>query len=172
VPPSTLQESAEIETTYHETKDKTTIRLAPVKIFSGQDKYVSLHMSPSFSFPGRRLLATPAIIDFELRTVVRGRLSTDLYVIFLVDSEKIFLSSNRSAIQRPVPGRIWMGERLVFRMPYETFVKITKATTLEIKFDATTFAVGEKEKQALRNFLTYIKPNPQITRITPIRKSK
>ena len=167
----TPQQSPEIEETYDETKDKTTIRLAPVKIYSGQDRYVSLHMSPSFSFTGRRLLATPAIIDFELRTVVRGRLRTDLYVIFLVDGEKIFLSSNRWAVRKPVPGRVWMGEHLVFRMPYETFVKITKAITFEIKFDATTFSVGAKEKQAMRDFLILTKPNRQITRIARIRKS-
>ena len=42
-------------------------------------------------------------------------------------------------------------------MPYETFVKITKANTFEIKFDAVTFSVGETQKQALRDFLTYMK---------------
>ncbi|HUS12406.1 MAG TPA: hypothetical protein VMZ30_18205 [Pyrinomonadaceae bacterium] len=166
------QAPGEIETTYDEVKDKTTVKLARMKIWSGQGKYVSLYMTPSFSFPGRRLVTTPAIIDFELHTVVRNRLRTDLYVIFLIDGEKIFLSSSRWAIKRPVPGRVWMGEGLVFRMPYETFVKITKATTFEIKFDATSFSVGDKEKQALRDFLIYTKPYPQITRITQIQNSK
>lgn len=166
------QEPGKVETTYDEVKDKTTIKLVRMKIWSGQGKYVSLHMSPSFSFAGRRLVTTPAIIDFELQTVVRGRLSTDLYVIFLIDGEKIFLSSNRWAIKRPVPGRVWMGEGLVFRMPYETFVKITRATTFEIKFDATTFSLGDKEKQALRDFLNYTKPYPQITRIPQIHSQR
>jgi len=114
-------------------------------------------MSPSFSFPGRQVV-TPSIIDFELQTVVRGRLRTDLYVVFMIDGEKVFLSSSRWAIKRPVPGRVWVGERLVFRMPYETFVKIMKANSFEIKFDAVTFSVGETQKQALRDFLTYMKP--------------
>jgi hypothetical protein len=77
----------------------------------------------------------------------------------MIDGEKVFLSSSRWAIKRPVPGRVWMGERLVFRMPYDTFVKITKANTFEIKFDAVTFSVGETQKQALRDFLTYMKPS-------------
>ena len=85
----TTQEIGKIETTYDEVKDKTTVKLARVRISSGQDKYVSLHMSPSFSFTGRRLLATPAIIDFELQTVVRGRLRTDLYVVFMIDGERV-----------------------------------------------------------------------------------
>jgi hypothetical protein len=152
------QEPANIETTYDAEKDKTTIRLAPVQISSEQGKYVSLKMSPSFSFSGREVVA-PSIIDFELQTVVRGRLRTDLYVVFMIDGEKVFLSSNRWAIKRPVPGRVWMGERLVFRMPYETFVKITKASSIEIKFDAETFLVGDPQKRALRDFLTYMTPS-------------
>ena len=152
-----LQDSAKIETTYDAEKDKTIIRLAPMEISREQGKYVSLQMSPSFSFPGRQVV-TPSIIDFELQTVVRGRLRTDLYVVFMINGEKVFLSSNRWAIKQPVPGRVWMGERLVFRMPYETFVKITKANSFEIKFDAVTFPVGETQKQALRDFLTYMKP--------------
>ena len=100
-------------------------------------------MSPSFSFPGHTPV-TPAIVDFELQTVVRGRLRTDLYVVFVIDGETIFLSSSRWAVKRPIPGRVWMGERLVFRMPYETFVRVTKAKTFAIKFDGVSFPVGEK----------------------------
>ena len=65
-----------------------------------------------------------------------------------------------------------MGERLVFRMPYETFIKITKATAFEIKFDATTFSVGDQERQALRDFLIHTKLHPLITQITRIRKKQ
>ena len=151
------QDSTKTETTYDAEKDRTIIKLAPLQISGENGKYVSLQMAPSFSFPGRQVV-TPSIIDFELQTVVRGRLRTDLYVVFMIDGEKVFLSSSRWAIKRPVPGRVWMGERLVFRMPYETFVKITKANSFEIKFDAVTFSVGETQQQALRDFLTYMKP--------------
>lgn len=155
----TQAESLPIATTYDSMKDRTTVRLKPVQISAAKDKYISVQMSPSFSFSGRiPLLSRPSIIDFELQTVVKGRLRTDLYVVFKVDGEEIFLSSNREAIKRPVPGRVWVGERLVFRMPYETFVKITNAATVEIKFDAVTFALGEEQKHALRDFLTYMTP--------------
>lgn len=151
------QAAAKVETTYDAEKDKTIVRLAPMEISRGQGKYVSLQMSPSFSFTGRQAV-TPSLIDFELQTVVRGRLRTDVYVVFMIDGEEVFLSSNRWAIKRPVPGRVWVGERLVFRMPYETFVKITKANSFEIRFDAVKFPVGKEQKQALRDFLTYMKP--------------
>jgi hypothetical protein len=149
---------AAVESSYDAAKDKTTIKLAPVQISGEREKYISLHMSPAFGFPGQQL-ATPAIIDFELQTVIRAKLlRTDLYVVFMIDGEKVFLSSNRWAVKRPVPGRVWVGERLVFRMPYETFEKITKAKSVEIKFDAVTFSLGETQKQALRDFLSYMKP--------------
>ena len=154
---SVASQPAKIETTYDSSKDRTTIKLAPILISSDQDKYHSLHMSPSFSFSGKQR-ARPGIVDFELQTVVKGRLRTDLYVVFIIDGETVFLSSSRWAIKRPVPGRVWVGERLVFRMPYETFVKITRAKDLQIKFDAISFSVGEIQKQALRELLTYMEP--------------
>jgi hypothetical protein len=153
---ATLQ-TAKIETSYDNSRKRTTIKLAPVLISGEQDKYHSLHMSPSFTFPGQQRV-TPAIVDFELQTVVKGRLRTDLYVVFIIDGETVFLSSNRWAIKRPIPGRVWVGERLVFRMPYETFVKVTKARDFQIKFDAVKFSVGETQKQALRELLSYMQP--------------
>ena len=146
------RESAKVVGSYDSEKDETTVRLTPVKISGGQGKYVSLHMSPSFKFPGRSLME-PSIIDFELQTVVRGRLSTDLYVVFIIDGETVFLSSNRWAVKRPVPGRVWTGERLVFRMPYETYVRVTKAKTFEIRFDGVRFRVGKAQQETLRELL-------------------
>jgi hypothetical protein len=150
-------QAAKIETTYDSSRDRTTVQLAPVQISGEKDKYHSLHMAPSFSFPGHEL-QRPAIIEFELQTVVKARLlDSDLYVVFIVDGETIFLSSNRSAVARPVPGRRWVGERLVFRMPYETFLKITTAKKFEIKFDGISFPVGEEQLQALRELARQIK---------------
>lgn len=145
-----------IETSYDSVKDKTTVRLRPVKISGERDKYYSLHMSPSFSYPGRQP-QTPSKIDFELQTVVKGRLKTDLYVVFIIDGETIFLSSSRRGIKRPVPGRVWMGESLVFNMPFETLLKIAGANTVEIKMDAVRFEVGEEQLEAIRNFARQIK---------------
>lgn len=152
-------EKAKFETSYDAGKNQTTVRLLPVKLSGEKDKYHSLHMSPSFSYAGETPL-TPSIIDFELQTVVKGRLRTDLYVVFIIDGETLFLSSSRWAVKRPVPGRVWMGERLVFRMPYETLLKITKAKKLEIKMDAVRFEVGETELQIIRDFGERIKSLP------------
>lgn len=142
--------TAKIETTYDTAKDLTTVQLAPVKISGEKEKYHSLHMMASFSFPGHEV-KRPSIINFELQTVVKVRLlDSDLYVVFVIDGETIHLSSSRSAIFRPIPGRRWMGERFVFRMPYEMFLKITRAKTFELKFDGVRFEVGEPQIQALR----------------------
>jgi hypothetical protein len=149
--------TAKIETTYDNSKDRTTVRLAPVQLSAERDKYHSLHMMPSFSFQGHEM-KRPSIIDFELQSVVKVRLlDSDLYVVFIIDGETIHLSSSRSAIFRPVPGRRWMGERLVFRMPYETFIKITNAKQFGIKFEAVKFDVGAPQMQALRDLAAEMK---------------
>lgn len=160
-PPLETVQAAKIETTYDSSKDRTTVRLAPVQVSGEKDKYHSLHMMPSFSFPGRQL-QRPAIIDFELQTIVKARfLDSDLYVVFIVEGETIFLSSsNRRAIFRPVPGRRWIGEQLIFRMPYETLVKITKAKKFELKFDGVKFEVGEPQMQTLRDFARQMDSHP------------
>jgi hypothetical protein len=147
--------SVKIDTTYDSVRDKTTVRLAPVKISGDKDKYHSLHMSPSFSYPGRQL-RVPSTIDFELQTVVKGKLRVDLYVVFIVDGETIFLSSNRWGIKRPVAGRNWMGERLVFNMPYQTLLKMAAAKTVQIKMDAVMFELGEGPMQAIRDFAKHL----------------
>lgn len=145
---------AKIETTYDSVKDRTTVRLSPVQISGEKDKYHSLHMTASFKLPGHNI-QRPSTIDFELKTIVKARLlDSDLYVVFIVDGETISLSSNRRAILRPIPGRRWIGEQLIFNMPYGTFVKITKAKKFEIRFDGVRFEVGEPQVQTLRELAT------------------
>lgn len=139
----------EISTVYDRTKDKTSVRLPPVQISGPKGKYHSLHMAPAFSYPGQKP-RTPEIIDFELHTVVKGKLKVDLYVLFIVDGEKIFLSSNRWGVKKGKLGRAWMGEHLVFRMPYETFSKIINSRTFEITFDGVSFPVGVEQIETLR----------------------
>lgn len=157
-----------IETTYDRSKDKTTVRLAPVQISGAKDKYHSLHMSPSFSYSGREPRA-PEIVDFELQTVVKGKLRIDLYVLFVVDGEKIFLSSNRWGVKKGNLGRGWMGEHLVFRMPYETFQKIIKADGVEVSLDGLSFPVEEEQLELLRELDKEVTPTPRNDACTCIK---
>lgn len=147
-----------IVSSYDVAKDRTTVKLKPIKIGGPLNNFHSVHFAPAYSYAGTKP-QLPEIIDFEVQTVVKGRLSTDLYVEFVIDGEKIFLSSNRSAIKRPVPGRRWPGERMIFRMPYETWLKLTRANTVEIRLGGTSFAVAESELKVLRDFADLIASN-------------
>ncbi len=146
-----VKSESHIETTYDAAKNRTTVRLMPVQVSGEKQQYRSLHISPAFSYEGKTP-AKPEFVDFELQTVVKGRLKTDLYVVFLIDEETIFLSSNRWAVKRPVPGRVWMGERLVFRMPYATLLRLAGARRAAVKLDGLVFDFGETEKTAMRMF--------------------
>lgn len=143
--------SGVIETNYDREKDKTTVQLMPVQISGDKAQYHSVHIAPAFSYPGREF-KRPEIIDFEVQTLVKTRLKIDLYVVFVVDGETIFLSSNRSGVKRPVPGKRWVGERLVFRMPYDTLMKITRAKAVEIKMDGVRFPITEAVLEHVREF--------------------
>ena len=153
--PLLAQDSGTIITGYDQGKNITTVKVVPVKISGDKDKYHSLHISPAYSYPGHQP-TLPETIDFELLTVVKGKLRVDLYVVFVIDGEIIFLRSSRRGIKRPVPGRRWMGERLVFKMPYQTFLKMAAAKTVAVKLDAVHFEFGEEPMQALRDFAKQI----------------
>ena len=141
-----------IETTYNSGKDRTTVRMNRFQISGEKGRYHSLHLAPAYSFPGQ-VPRPPEIIDFELQTVVKARkLRVDLYVLFVVDGEKIFLSSNRWGVKKPVPGRPWVGEHLVFRMPYETLLKLANASQASIRVDGIDFELSEDHLSALRSF--------------------
>jgi hypothetical protein len=144
-------QSPRIEISYDAAKNRTLVRLMPLQISGEKQKYHSLHISPSFSYEGQTP-AKPEFIEFELQTVVKGRLRTDLYVVFIVDGETIFLSSNRWAVKRPVPGRVWMGERLVFPMPFDTLLRLARAKRVAVKLDGIVFDFYENHKTALKMF--------------------
>ncbi len=145
----------QFETTFDENQDKTTVRLTPVQISDAKAQYHSVHIAAAFSYPGHRF-KKPELVDFEVQTVVKTNLKIDLYVVFVVDGEPIFLSSNRAAVKRPVAGKRWRGERLVFRMPYQTLIKITRARTVEIKMDNVRFPLREAVLEHLREFARHI----------------
>ena len=147
-----LAKAPKIETIYDRGKDQTTVRMNRMQISGETARYHSLYLAPAYSFPGR-VLRMPEIIDFELQTVVKARrLKIDLYVLFVIDGEKIFLSSNRWGVKKPVPGRPWVGERLVFRMPYETLRKLANAKEALIRMDGIDFELNEDHRRALRSF--------------------
>ena len=140
-----------METNYDSNTDKTTVRLFPVQISGDRNQYHSVHIAASFSYAGREF-KRPDAIEFEVQTVVKTKLKIDLYVVFVVDGETIFLSSNRSAVKRPVPGKRWVGERLIFRMPYETLMKIKMARAVEIKMDSVRFPFSQAVLAQVQEF--------------------
>jgi len=147
-----LTQTPNIETSYDSEKNKTTVRMEPMKIADEKGLYHTIHLAPAYSYQGREP-QTPEIIDFEVQTVVKARrLKVDLYVLFLIDREKIFLSSNRRGVKNPLPGRRWVGERLVFRMPLETLVRLANAKQAMIRMDGLDFELSSDHLSALREF--------------------
>lgn len=143
---------AEVETAYDPQENETTVRLQPQQIPLSHPRYHTMSISPSFTYSGTTA-RHPEHIDFEVQTVIKARrLRTDLYVVFLIDGETIFLSSNRWAVKNPVRGRTWVGERLVFRMPLDTFLRMANAQTAAIKMDAVRVDLKQEQLKALKEF--------------------
>jgi hypothetical protein len=148
-------QEVEIKKTFDEQKNTSKVQLPATRIAYEQGKYHSLDLSLTYSFKGTTPPAEPQPIDLELVSVVKARtLNTDLYVEFVVDGKPVHFGSNRSAIRNPVPGRLWMGERMVFSIPHQDLVKFSSVKTLAIRFGHTTFIVSEKHLTLLRKFIS------------------
>jgi hypothetical protein len=149
----------QIETTYNQEKNLTTVKLPMSRISDDRDRYRSLDFSAFYTYPGREK-QVPSDVNVELISVVKARkLNSDLYVVFVIDGEKIHFSSNRSAIFNPVPGRLWIGERMVFRVPYESFKKLSAAKHLAIRMGPTNFDLSEDAIGSIRRLADTIGQN-------------
>jgi hypothetical protein len=142
---------------YSPRKNETTLRLLPSSLSGPKDRYHSLSYSIYCTFPGSESTAAKDV-NFELVTVVKERqLNTDLYVVFVVDGKEIHYSSNRSAIPKPVPGRLWVGERMVFSIPREEFMKMAAAEKLGVKLGDVSFEFNEGARASVRAFAEAMK---------------
>lgn len=140
-----------IEKSYDEQKNVTTVRSRSIQLSGPKDRYHSLAYSIYYSYPGQTA-SPPKHVNFELVSVVKARrLSTDLYVRFVVEGKEIHFSSKRSAIERPVPGRLWIGERMVFRIPYDQFQKMAQATSLSVKLGGVSFGFSKDHLGPVRD---------------------
>lgn len=74
-------------------------------------------------------------------------------MVFIVDGQPIHFSSNRSAIRKPVPGRPWIGEKMVFLIPREDFLKLAAAKKLAIKLGGVTFEFTDELRDEVRLFV-------------------
>ena len=127
-----------------------TLHLDSFPISGPKDRYHSLSLSIRYAHTtGPR--TTPDVVNVELVSVVKARrLNTDLYVLFLADGKEQHFGSSRSAIRNPVPGKPWIGERMVFHMPREDFLKWADAEKLGVKLGGVVFDFSEQSRSAVR----------------------
>ncbi len=137
-----------------------TLRLRSIPVSGPKDRYHSLAFS-IYALYRVEWAERPDIVNFELVSVVKARkLNTDLYVVFVVDGKELHFSSNRSAIRRPVPGKPWIGERMVFRIPREQFLKMGGAKTFSVKLGDVTFDFDDEMRAAINRMTSLISMSP------------
>jgi hypothetical protein len=149
-----------IQSSYDRDKNVTTVASPLSRISGDKDRYHSVDFSISCRYAGqtKRL---PDHVDFELVSVVKARrLNSDLYVVFRLDGKEMHFGSSRSAIFNPVPGRLWIGERMIFSIPYDDFKKFAEADQVGVKLGGITFKFSEACRDTIREFARVI-DNPE-----------
>ena len=128
----------------------TTLHLDSLPISGPKDRYHSLSFSVRYEH-STAARATPDVVNLELVSVVKARkLDPDLYVLFLADGKEVHFSSSRSAIPKPVPRKPWIGERMVFHIPRDDFLKWTEAETVGVKLGGVVFDFSRDNRDAVR----------------------
>ena len=142
----------EVVRDYNPIKNQTTMRLLPTQLSGEKDRYHSLKYSIYYTYPGF-VSSLPKEVNFELVSVVKAReLNSDLYVVFVVDGKEKHFSSNRIAMPKPMAGKQWIGERMVFSIPREEFMKMAAAETLGVKLGDVSFEFSESARTSIRSF--------------------
>ena len=139
-----------VEISYDQIKNVTTVSIPQTGLGGEKGRYHKVWFSIDYSYPGKTP-SHPAHVNFELVSVVKARrLNPDLYVLFVVDGKPVHFSSNRSAIRNPVPGKPWIGEKMVFLIPREQFLKLAASKKLAIKMGNATFEFDDELRGDLR----------------------
>ena len=147
----------EVVRDYDPLKNVTSVRTTETTLSGPKDRYHSLAYSIYYSYPGKTP-TPPRDVNFEIVSVVKARrLNTDLYVVFVVDGKEIHYSSNRGAIRNPVRGKPWIGERMVFLIPREDFMKMAEAKTLGVKLGGVSFEFNDAARSSIKDLAKTIR---------------
>ena len=150
-------QDSQINIHYDPEKNQTTIKLVPFRIAENNDRYHSVDLSAFYTYSGSTK-QRPENVNVELVSVVKARkLNSDLYVVFVIDGKEVHFSSSRSAIPKPVPGRLWVGERMVFSVPAQDFQTLASAKNLAIKMGGVRFELTDEMLTSIRVFADLVK---------------
>lgn len=142
---------------YDREKDQTTIKLKPFRIAEKNDRYHRIDISAFYVYGGSTQ-QRPTNVSVELVSIVKARkLNSDLYVVFVIDGKEVHFSSNRSAIPKPIRGKLWVGERMVFSVPTQDLQTLASAKHLAIKMGAVRFELTDEMLTKIRVFADLVK---------------
>ena len=154
---------------YDSVKNLTTVLMVPEELSGPKGRYHGLTFAVSYSYPGMTPTA-PKEFALDLISVVKAKtLNSDLYVVFVVDGQEIHFSSNRNAIRNPVPGKPWIGERMVFRIPYEDFKKLASAKKLSVKLGEVSFDFTDAHLRTMRFIIDPASDPSKLQQTSPHR---
>lgn len=134
---------AQIKTKYDKFDDRTEVRVRSVLITRSNgdpELFISAHQE----FSGRSPNVKPETIYLMFGPQF---LSGNAQLQLLVDGERLIYEDDR--VSRGIAG---------FRIPYETFVKIINAGSVEGRVQFLEFTLDSQAKSRLREFLQYITP--------------
>ncbi len=171
IPQRTFTHNGEIETTYDQIKEITTVRLNPMQVYGeplASSNYIGgdeARFNASFTYPGRILRAQPKRVLFSLVSTTSDWKYTDFRKLTaLVDGKRLKLG-----LQEHVPSFTvnvsananfddYISQRIAISLTYETFLRIANGKKVQIRMGPREFELEKNHLEALRYLATRMVP--------------
>ena len=145
----------QIETSYDQVKNITTVRLAPMQIYgepltsSSYRGASEARIYASFTYPGRTLTAPPKRVLFSLISTAVNWKYTDFHQLTAeVDGKHLKLDALEHVPSFSVGD--YVRQEIAVSLPYETYLRIATGKKVHIRMGPRKLRLGENHLLALR----------------------
>src|SRR6266511_2182855 len=161
----------EIETSYDQVKEITTVRLNPMQVYGeplASSNYIGgdeARFNASFTYPGRTLRAQPKRVLFSLVSTSEDWKYTDSRKLTaLVDGKRLKLGPQEhvpsftvNAFANANTGD-YISQGIAVSLPYKTFLRIANGKKVQIRMGPREFGLEKNHLEALRSLATWMVP--------------
>lgn len=145
-----------IDVTYDRFKDRTTVETDYMRVAGSDWNSNPLEIAARFTYPGKTVSKPQYVILFFYSATKTWRFKTAPTLIALVDGESLDLGRATLTDQdiHTDTYSVSVREYLAAVIPFDTFLKIKNARTVEMQLGTTEFRLNEKVLVTFRELAT------------------
>jgi hypothetical protein len=169
--PPIFTHNVEIETSYDQVKEITTVRLNPMQVYGeplASSQYIGgdqASFNASFTYSGRTLRVPPKRVLFSLTSTSQDWKYTDFRnLTAFVDGKRLNLGPLEHVPSFTVNASAnsnsddYVSQGITISLPYKTFLRIANGKKVQIRMGPREFGLEKNHLEALRYLVTRMVP--------------